>query len=448
MQTNKLIFRAGIISIGSLVATQLIRFAGNIFLTKFLAPSAFGVVGIVNMIILGISLVSDLGLRQVVIQRQGQLSQEFLNTIWSIQIARGFCICLMAVLAAGVLLFLQRNNLMPLNAYSDHLLPYLIAGAASSAIFQGLESTKSITERRSLNLGRISAIGIASQLISMAIMIFVAKISASPWALTAGAISSALLQCVTSHYLLPGERNHFSFVRSIAKDVLKKSKWILLSSPLTFLQSNTEVIILGGLVNSTMLGNYMIAYLLVNVVHQVSGNLAGNVIFPGLSAASRVDEKTLKEKYMHFQLISDAIIVTASGGLIAAGDSVVSILFDHRYASSGQLLSCLAIGLIGIRYHVIEEMLQAQGNFRLSTVISLLRLLSLATGTYVGFHIAGLQGAAVGVGVSWFAGWPILLWHRAKAMPWPWKVELAAIALFTSGYLLGLVFTQIVRWIR
>jgi hypothetical protein len=58
-----------------------------------------------------------------------------------------------------------------------------------------------------------------------------------------------------------------------------------------------------------------------------------------------------------------------------------------------------------------------------------------------------LQGAALGVALSWFAGWPVHLWYRAKTIAWPWKVEAAALLFLAAGYGLGLVFTKLVVYL-
>ncbi len=435
--------RAGAISMGSFVLTQGIRFAGNLFLAKLLAPEAFGLAGIVNMAILGITLMSDLGLRQVVVQRQGQLEASFLNTVWTVAVLRGLGIWGLALLGALGLLLLQSNGLVVGNVYANPLLPYLMVGAASSAILGGLESTKGMTAQRAMSLGRLTAMSLASQLLAMAVMLGIARVTGSPWALIAGAVTAAALNCLSGHVFLPGLRNRFHWDKAIVKTILEKSKWILLSTPLAFLQSSADVMILGGLVNATLLGNYTVAFMLANVVQQVASNLSGNIFFPGMSAAAREGLEPLQKTYLRFQRVSDAIILTVAGGLIAAGPSIVGLLFDKRYAHSGEILSCLAIGLIGLRYHVIESLIQAQGNFKLGSLMSSLRLCALVLGTYLGYYLSGLSGAALGVGLSWFAAWPVQLWYRNKTMAWPWPVEAAALGFLLTGYGLGLVFTRL-----
>jgi len=439
--------RAGTLSLGSFVLTQAIRFGGNIFLARLLAPEAFGLAGIVNMTIVGLTLISDLGLRLVVVQREGKLEPDFLNTVWTVQVLRGAGIWLVALLAALGIYVLQSQGLVAGNVYADPLLPYLIACAAISALVAGFESTKGFTAQREMALGRVMALNLCAQLVAMVVMLAIANATGSPWALVLGAVTSAVVHCLGSHLVLPGLRNRIHWDFGVVKAIMHKSKWILLSTPITFLQSSADVMILGGLVNASLLGNYTIAFMLANVVQQVAGNLAGNVFFPGMSAAGRESPEALKKTYLKFQLVSDAIILAIAGGLIAAGPSIVGWLFDKRYAHAGELLSCLAIGLVGLRYHVIESLLQAQGNFKLSSLVGALRLLTLIAGIYAGFAINGLTGAALGVALSWFAGWPVHLWHRAKTIAWPWKVECAATGFLLLGYGLGLLFARLVVYL-
>ena len=437
---------AGVISITSLVLSQGIRFLGNIFLAKLLAPSAFGVVAIVNMTILGVNLFSDLGLRQLIIQHKDDLTTKYLNTLWVIQIIRGVGIFCIVLVCASSLYFLQRLGKLDGNAFSDPLLPLLIAGSSVSALLNGFESTKSHTEYRSLNLGLVAIKEVIAQIISLVVMILVARATSSPWALVLGAVVAAFVRTVLSHLLLPGQNNNIHFDKQVALKVWSSSRWIAISSPLTFVELNGPVIVLGGLLSSTALGLFMIASLLAGVGHLISQNLAANVFLPGLSEAARDTPSRLTRTYTRFQLIADAILVTAAGVLVAAGPAIVKVLFDERYIDSGVLLSSLGVGLVALRYSVIEQLCNALGDFKMGPPVILCRIVAILLGVYVGFRINGVQGAALGIGLSWFAGWPILIWYRSKFIGTPWRVELMALFFLIFGYASGLVFTFVANY--
>lgn len=439
------VFQAGVVSVVALLASQLIRFAGNVFLARLLAPEAFGVVAIVTMVLIGIHMFSDLALRQIAIQRTAELTAEFLNTLWTIQLLRGLAVGVVVLLLAGLTAFLQNTNTLQGNAYADPLLPYLIAAASLNAILGSLDSTRLYTAYRTLALTRVAAIELLAQVGAMALMIAVAWFTASAWALMLGAMANVVLRMLMSHSLLPGLRNRIYLDRALAREILDKGRWALLSSPLSFLEFNGVILMLGVLLNSTALGVFMIAFQLAGVVQMVAQNLGSNVFFPRLSAAVKQGTPSLQRSYQNLQLASDALIVTAAGALIACGPALVAMLFDERYRQSGQLLSWLALGLFANRYFVVEQLMVAQGDFRKSPPVILARVCGIAIGVFAGFDLGGAEGAAIGIGLSGLAAWPQLLWYRAKTIAWCWWLEAAALGFLAVGYGLGLVLAFVIE---
>ena len=93
-------------------------------MTRLLVPEMFGLMSIVSVFIMGLSLFSDLGLKQSIIQSKRGRDERFLNTIWSFQIIRGFSIWGFSVLVAVAVLMAQRLLWMPVGTvYAEPLLP-------------------------------------------------------------------------------------------------------------------------------------------------------------------------------------------------------------------------------------------------------------------------------------------------------------------------------------
>ena len=87
-------------------AQQGLRLAGNLILTRLLFPEAFGLMAMVNVVIRGIQMFSDVGIRGSIISDRRGDDPRFLNTAWTFQICRGFLIwlatCVEAWFAARV----------------------------------------------------------------------------------------------------------------------------------------------------------------------------------------------------------------------------------------------------------------------------------------------------------------------------------------------------------
>ncbi|MFM6402608.1 oligosaccharide flippase family protein, partial [Planktothrix sp.] len=78
--------------------SQVLRFGGNLILTRLLVPELFGLMALVNTFITGLNLFSDVGIRPSIIRSQRGDDPEFLNTAWTIQVFRGlglWIICLL-----------------------------------------------------------------------------------------------------------------------------------------------------------------------------------------------------------------------------------------------------------------------------------------------------------------------------------------------------------------
>src|SRR4051812_39078328 len=83
------IFNAGGWTIGGLALGHLIRLGTNLLMTRLLVPEAFGIMAIAALIMYGLALFSDLGLRQNIVQSARGNDVAFLNTAWMVQIMRG-----------------------------------------------------------------------------------------------------------------------------------------------------------------------------------------------------------------------------------------------------------------------------------------------------------------------------------------------------------------------
>jgi O-antigen/teichoic acid export membrane protein len=173
--------------------------------------------------------------------------------------------------------------------------------------------------------------------------------------------------------------------------------------------------------------------------------MSSNIVFPAFSEARRDTPDSLGQKYLRLQVVSDAMVVTAASAFAVAGNAIVRLLFDHRYAQAGQIFSCLAIGVLGMRYYVVEQLMNADGNFKMTTLLAIARLIALIVFAYVGFHIGALAGAAVGVGLSTFVGWPVSIWYRHKTIGFDWRVELPVIPFLAIGAGVGWLISAVIH---
>src|SRR5712672_1844492 len=106
------VMKAGVWSIAGYGINLVIRFGTNLLMTRVLAPEMFGVMAVASMIMVGLIMFSDIGLRQNVIQSPRGSDPSFLNAAWSMQIVRGLCLWAFAAGISLAILIAHRKGLV------------------------------------------------------------------------------------------------------------------------------------------------------------------------------------------------------------------------------------------------------------------------------------------------------------------------------------------------
>ena len=94
--TKRSAIRNSVITLGGYGASAAIRFGSNLILTRLLLPEQFGIMAIVNVVIVWLYLFSDIGIGPNIIQSHEGENPTFLNTAWTIQVFRGIALWLIA----------------------------------------------------------------------------------------------------------------------------------------------------------------------------------------------------------------------------------------------------------------------------------------------------------------------------------------------------------------
>lgn len=436
-------------SLGGNLAGQLIRFTSSLIMTRLLVPEDFGLMAIVMVLMVGFTLLSDLGTGQSLIYNKRGEEDSFRHTVWTLQVSRGFVIWGVSVVVSAVIFMLSAWGWFPKDStYNDPRLPLVVVVFSMQMIVLGFCSSKQWIQQRHMMLKRIMLIRVYSQLISLVVMVIWAYFSRDIWALVAGGVVSAMVQVVMSHTYLPGEPDRFGWDKEVFKDLLTFGRWVMLSSIVGFLASSGDRLLLGALENAQSLGMYSIAFLLLTPIQSIFITVIGSVVFPALSEINRNSPERTGEIYTRFQRLADLCLVGAAGVLFSGGSALVSLMYDHRYQDAGQMLQVLALGLIGLRTQVLEQLFIARGESKLSTVANVLRLLGLFLLVPLAHWHGGMSWAVVAIVAATYSAWPLAYWYRHKhgipfGAPDAW-----AIPAFAAGAALGWGIDQGLAWLR
>jgi O-antigen/teichoic acid export membrane protein len=398
----------------------------------------FGVIAVANMLMVGLALFSDFGIRQSVVQSARGDEPAFLRTAWATQILRGLvlgalglALSLVAALVAG------QGWVAADNVYQSPALAPVIAVLSMTAVIAGFESSKVFQANRKLLFQGVTRLELYSQVAGLLCMLAWASLDPSIWALVSGAIAAALCRTVLSHAVLEGIPDRWAWDRTALSELLRFGKWIFLSSILGFLVNSGDRILLGGLVSSEVLGIYAVAFLLVNAVESALTKLINDLAFPALSEVARDRPGDLRRVLYRFHFHIGTIAMFLAGLLWGAGQGVVDLLYDPRYSSAGWMLGVLAAGLAAMPYRVGALCIVALGRPGILTVLTATRLVAMYAATPLAFEWFGLHGALWAIVLSAATALPVVWRAQAGAGLFDFRRECRIVPGLVAGVLVG-----------
>lgn len=410
-------------------------------MTRLLMPEMFGIMSLVTVFIFGLSMMSDLGLRQVLIQNK-RSDKDFINTVWSAQILRGALIWLCAILLAVGLYFANHLHLLPANSvYAEPILPWVLAVLGISTVIIGFESINLLGLTRNLNMRTNVVVDLISQVFGMAMMMLWAHFDRSIWALVTGYLSSNICKLVLSFVMTRhiGHKHEFILEKAAVHDIIHFGKWIFLTSILGFLASSGDRLVLGGLLDTKQMGLYSIAFFIVAAIRELISRVTNVIGFSALSEVYRTRPQDLKSVYYKFRFPVDLLTLFLVGFLFTCGDLIIKVLYDKRYAEAGLILQILSVGIFELRYRLASDCYLAMGKPKLlAPVIFVQILVTLFVVPFV-YHHYGFQYALWAIAMAAFPGIPLNYYYHIKYHLIDWKKELIVLPMLLVGYGAGLI---------
>ncbi len=357
--------------------SQALRFGTNIALSHLLAPAVFGLMALVQAVLQGLQMFSDIGIGPNIIQSRRGEERAFLNTAWTVQVIRGVLIALVAALAAAPVAYF----------YNPDLLPILPVAALGQAIL-GFTSTASFRLSKRLSLRLLVVYELIGQVAGLVVAVAWALVHPTIWAIIGGALVGNLLRVMMSHTLLKGERDGFGLEREALRQLLTFGGWVFLSTVLTFGMMQGDKLILAKLIPIELFGLYNIAWMLTRAPVDVAAQLGRSVAFPAFSQAIE-GGKDFASAFARVRMPVAVVGLWAVAGIAAAGPDLVLLVYDQRYARASVFVPLLAAAHAFQALEVVSgAALLAHGRAKLMAFGNAVKLVALGACVPAGFFIA------------------------------------------------------------
>ncbi len=377
------VVRGGSATLFGNIGSQLLRFGSNLVLTRLLFPSAFGLMAIAQSMLTAANLLSDVGLQQAVVRSHRGHEPIFLNTIWTLQVVKGFLI-LAVMTAAGPIVA---------RAYDQPALVFIMPGLGFADLISGFSSTNVALVNRKIEVGRLTAIEIGAQMIGIAVMLTWAWIVPTTWALVAGNIASAFARMMASHWVLKGPGNAFAWDRSVVQEVWSFGSWVMLSSGVTFLVGEGRNLLNAALVSASVIGMMVLSSNLVFVVWNAIQQISGRVLFPAYAEVWRerpANFAAVVERSRRYQLLGGCALSIV---FALFAPQIIGLFYDPRYSEAGAFMQFQATGtMFSFLSASYAGVLWAIGRPGLSTVMLAIQAVITFVLVIVGHAVGGPIG--------------------------------------------------------
>lgn len=412
--------------------SQALRLAANLIMTRLLFPEAFGIMTLVTVVIVGLSLFSDVGVGPAIAQNPRGDDPDFLNTAWTIQVFRG---CMLFAVACLLTIPVARFY------HEPDLVKYLPVGALALLV-SGFFPTRIETAHRHLLVGRLTVLDLASQAIGIGFMVIYAELTQSVMALALGGVVSAVAKLILTHFLLPGPVNRFRWERAAADDLIHFGKWIFLSTALTFVISQGDRAILGRYLSIDMLGIYNIGYFLGSFPMMAGLSMIGRIMIPVYRDKPPAENATNRQHLSRLRAGMSLSIGLALLLMAAIGPQLVGLLYDDRYQLAGPMVTLISLAfyprLVILTY---DNVALAMGDSRSYFVVMMVRAVFQILCILVGLAYFGLVGGIVSMALATIASYPAVVWLARKYGAWDARHDIVAV-------LAGLLATALILWMH
>ncbi len=414
------VLKAGGWTVAGSLSSQLLRFGSNLVLTRLLFPEAFGLMAILNAVLIGLNMLSDVGLSLGIIRSKRGDGAEFLNTVWTIQVIKGALVAAAMWIAAASIA----------RAYGEAELAQMMPMMGLVALIGGFVSTNIDLAKRNVDAARLTMMEIGSQAVGIAAMILFAWMDPTPWALVWGNVVGTSVRVLASHLVLPGGRNRFAWDRSAAHEVFSFGGWVLLSSAISYLSGEGRQLLLAALVDMRLLGLLGLATTLTLAAWSTIQQVAGKVLFPAYSEVVRTDPSRLSgvvERTRRAQLLPACLVSTL---FAFGGPLIIRLLYDPRYADAGLILQIQGPGVMGgLLSASYSGVLWAIGRPGVGTALLATQVAINVLSMVIGSQLAGPLGVVVGSAMSGWVFYPVNAWVFRRFGLWHPRTDAAVFVV-------------------
>lgn len=374
-----------------------------IILAHFLSPTAFGLLGIALLVKQALIHFTEIGIQPALIQQEADNIDGYLDTAWTLNIARGIGVCLLVLISApSIAIF-----------FGEPRAEAIIQVLSISALLEGVVNPAVVYFKKDLNFHKQYIFRICGAIADFIVAVTAAILLQNVWALVYGLIVGQLVRVLVSYILVP-YKPAIAFEENIAKEMFSFGKWVWVTSIITFLATTGDDSFVGWYLSAGALGLYQMAFRLSNApATEITGTIT-TVAFP---AFSKLQNKTslLRTAFLRTITLISIIGIPMATGIVLVAPVFTLVILGNEWTPMVTAMQIMAIaGLLRAYVKSGGALFQGVGYPNWDFKMNLIRTIAISITIWPLTALWGINGSALSITIGIGMSLPILFYKSGE----------------------------------
>lgn len=358
------------------ILAKLITPVTNIILAHILAPTAFGILATIMMVISFAEMLADAGFQKFLVQYEFESEDEKQKNV-----SVAFISNIVLAIVLWLVIIIWRDELAILVGNEGLGFPLAIMGAMLP--LGAFSSIQMAMYRRSFNFKFLLSIRMITIITPLFISIPMALVGFDYWSLIAGLLAAhlftAIALCVRQEKLIS-----IYFSSTVFRKMFSFSAWSLAEAFSIWLTAWVDTFIISHFLNAYYLGLYKMPTAIVTTVMAIATSSMAPVLFSALSRHQH-NQVEFEKTFLTFQRYMALFLVPLGVGMFVYQDFIVEILLGPQWKLAGIVLGSWALSssLVTAISYLISEAFRAKGMPNISFLAQMAHLFILIPVIYV-----------------------------------------------------------------
>lgn len=358
------------------VLAKLITPVTNIILAHILAPTAFGILATIMMVISFAEMLADAGFQKFLVQYEFESEDEKQKNV-----SVAFISNIVLAIVLWLVIIIWRDELAILVGNEGLGFPLAIMGAMLP--LGAFSSIQMAMYRRSFNFKFLLSIRMITIITPLFISIPMALAGFDYWSLIAGLLAAhlftAIALCIRQEKLIS-----IYFSSTVFRKMFSFSAWSLAEAFSIWLTAWVDTFIISHFLDAYYLGLYKMPTAIVTTIMAIATSSMAPVLFSALSRHQH-NQVEFEKTFLTFQRYMALFLVPLGVGMFVYQDFIVEILLGPQWKLAGIVLGSWALSssLVTAISYLISEAFRAKGMPNISFLAQMAHLFVLIPVIYV-----------------------------------------------------------------